>query len=269
SRYTPDANGNIVELAHSLWGTLAYSYDPLDRLIEERSASDKKTYGYDATGNREHRTTYSLTNGSETQQAKQSLTYESTSNRLSKRSNAFAVEVDAAGNYTRYSYGRRYTYDEQGRLSQALTADGALLASYRYNALGQRTTKQVHKNGLVYPFTYLYGPDGQLLGEVEYLSSGRKKRAQYFVWLDGLPLAAIELSYASDGSIANSTTTYLHADHLNTPRLATNQSGQLVWSWQSDAFGVGNANTDVDGDGVQTDIPLRFPGQIADIHSSL
>jgi RHS repeat-associated protein len=127
----------------------------------------------------------------------------------------------------------------------------------------------VHKNGLVYPFTYLYGPDGQLLGEVEYLSSGRKKRAQYFVWLDGLPLAALELSYTSDGSIANSKTTYLHAGHLNTPRLATNQSGQLVWSWQSDAFGVGTANTDVDGDGIPTDIPLRFPGQIADIHSSL
>ncbi|WP_277225550.1 RHS repeat-associated core domain-containing protein, partial [Pseudomonas indica] len=35
------------------------------------------------------------------------------------------------------------------------------------------------------------------------------------------------------------------------------------------AFGVGPANPDVDGDGLTTDIPLRFPGQLYDAHSAL
>ncbi|MBU3056275.1 RHS repeat-associated core domain-containing protein, partial [Pseudomonas indica] len=62
---------------------------------------------------------------------------------------------------------------------------------------------------------------------------------------------------------------YLHADHLNTPRLATDANQRLLWSWNSDAFGVGPANPDVDGDGITTDIPLRFPGQLYDAHSAL
>uniref|UniRef100_UPI0010F7EA36 RHS repeat-associated core domain-containing protein n=1 Tax=Pseudomonas sp. 2FE TaxID=2502190 RepID=UPI0010F7EA36 len=51
--------------------------------------------------------------------------------------------------------------------------------------------------------------------------------------------------------------------------LATDQSQKLLWSWNSDAFGVGKPNQDVDGNGIQTDIPLRFPGQQYDGHSGL
>ncbi|MDH0339878.1 RHS repeat-associated core domain-containing protein, partial [Metapseudomonas otitidis] len=61
------------------------------------------------------------------------------------------------------------------------------------------------------------------------------------------------------------TLTYLHSDHLNTPRLATNQNGNLVWSWPSDAFGVGQPNNH----GSTIDVILRFPGQVADAHSGL
>ncbi|MDV3441543.1 RHS repeat-associated core domain-containing protein, partial [Pseudomonas otitidis] len=66
-------------------------------------------------------------------------------------------------------------------------------------------------------------------------------------------------------TIASTTLTYLHSDHLNTPRLATNQGGNLVWSWPSDAFGVGQPKTY----GSNIDVILRFPGQIADAHSAL
>ncbi|PAU55414.1 sugar-binding protein, partial [Pseudomonas sp. PIC25] len=52
-------------------------------------------------------------------------------------------------------------------------------------------------------------------------------------------------------------------------RLATDANQRLLWSWNSDAFGVGPANPDVDGDGIITDIPLRFPGQLYDAHSAL
>jgi len=273
SDYQHDANGNITGLDHSLWGSLQYGYDALDRLTLEQATAQKKTYAYDATGNRTQRQTYRLAEGQEIRTAKQSLSYASDSNRLAKRSNAFEVEVDAAGNYSRYSQSRRYSYDDQGRLASVANAAGRVTADYRYNALGQRTLKQVHSHPLSgprsTPTTYLYGPDGQLLGQVHYSHKGKKRLAQYWVWLDGLPLAGIELRYAGNGSIASTNVYYLHADHLNSPRLATDQNQKLLWSWNSDAFGVGKPNQDVDGDGIQTDIPLRFPGQLYDAHSAL
>ncbi|PXB82247.1 sugar-binding protein, partial [Pseudomonas aeruginosa] len=105
----------------------------------------------------------------------------------------------------------------------------------RYNALGQRIVKHTPESVT----TYLYGPDGQLLGEAEHNGSGRKLRAQYYLWLDSLPLATIDADYDAQGKVGNPTLLYLHGDHLDTPRLATDASGQIAWQWQSDAFGRG------------------------------
>ncbi|WP_356948409.1 RHS repeat domain-containing protein [Metapseudomonas otitidis] len=103
------------------------------------------------------------------------------------------------------------------------------------------------------------------MGQVRYTTAGRKSQASYYVWLDSLPIAQIDLTYSAGTTIASTTLTYLHSDHLNTPRLATNQGGNLVWSWPSDAFGVGQPNNH----GSTIDVILRFPGQIADAHSEL
>ncbi|WP_139131254.1 RHS repeat-associated core domain-containing protein, partial [Pseudomonas sp. ENNP23] len=251
--------------AHSLFGSLDYQYDALDRLTEEKAADSRKAYAYDATGNRTSRTTYATTNGSEAQTAKQSLRYAPDSNRLAQRSTSYAVEADAAGHYTRYSQSRRYTYDDQGRLSAVTDKVGTPIAHYAYNALGQRVLKEVQQGTARTPYTYLYGPDGQVMGQVRYTTAGRKSQASYYVWLDSLPIAQINLTYSAGTTIASTTLTYLHSDHLNTPRLATNQGGNLVWSWPSDAFGVGQPNTY----GSTIDVVLRFPGQIADAHSGL
>ncbi|WP_394352476.1 RHS repeat-associated core domain-containing protein [Metapseudomonas otitidis] len=126
--------------------------------------------------------------------------------------------------------------------------------------------KEVQQGTARTPYTYLYGPDGQVMGQVRYTTAGRKSQASYYVWLDSLPIAQIDLSYDAAGTtIASTTLTYLHSDHLNTPRLATNQGGNLVWSWPSDAFGVGQPNNH----GSTIDVVLRFPGQVADAHSGL
>ncbi|WP_277344426.1 RHS repeat-associated core domain-containing protein, partial [Metapseudomonas otitidis] len=268
SQYSHDANGNITAHAHSLFGSLDYQYDALDRLTEEKTADSRKAYAYDATGNRTSRTTYATTNGTETQTAKQSLRYAPDSNRLAQRSTSYAVEADAAGHYTRYSQSRRYTYDDQGRLSAVTDAVDPLstrAVRYAYNALGQRVLKEVQQGTARTPYTYLYGPDGQVMGQVRYTTAGRKSKASYYVWLDSLPIAQIDLTYSAGTTIASTTLTYLHSDHLNTPRLATNQGGNLVWSWPSDAFGVGQPNTY----GSTIDVILRFPGQIVDAHSGL
>ena len=57
---------------------------------------------------------------------------------------------------------------------------------------------------------------------------------------------------------------YLHGDHLDTPRLATDASGQIAWQWQSDAFGRGEALSQG-----STQVNLRFPGQYYDAESGL
>ncbi len=43
----------------------------------------------------------------------------------------------------------------------------------------------------------------------------------------------------------------------------------MVWEWNRDAFGHGKVNRDVDGDGQNTIVRLRFPGQYYDRESGL
>ncbi|MBU2714348.1 RHS repeat domain-containing protein, partial [Zooshikella harenae] len=62
---------------------------------------------------------------------------------------------------------------------------------------------------------------------------------------------------------------YIHADHLNTPRRATNTEGNIVWAWYSDAYGVGQVEDNPDGDGQAVTLNLRFPGQYFDAESGL
>ncbi|MCX2833124.1 RHS repeat domain-containing protein [Microbulbifer thermotolerans] len=66
----------------------------------------------------------------------------------------------------------------------------------------------------------------------------------------------------SEGEVQSRTLTYLHTDHLNTPRIGTDGNEVVVWRWDSDAFGQAAPDTDPDSDGVQTVVNLRFPGQI-------
>jgi len=62
---------------------------------------------------------------------------------------------------------------------------------------------------------------------------------------------------------------YLYADHLNTPRVATDGTNKVVWRWDSDAFGTSTANEDPDGDGVKFTYNPRFPGQYFDKETNL
>lgn len=67
---------------------------------------------------------------------------------------------------------------------------------------------------------------------------------------------------ATTGGATTEAVRYLHGDHLNTPRLATNQQGQKVWSWEGEACGATAPTGSVT-------INLRFPGQYYDAESGL
>jgi RHS repeat-associated protein len=261
SAYQYDANSNITQHSNSLFGQLDYRYDALNRLTEEKNAQLQRSYNYDAVGNRTDKTTTTLGATPTTQH--QVYEYASNSNRLIA-DGAQAITTDAAGNLTTDHPSRQLNYDEQGRLLSVFIG-GSLAASYRYNALGQRTHK-ITSQGTT---TFLYGPNGQMLGETQYNTGGLKVSSQPIIWLDDLPLAGLNVSYSAEGAVTQITPFYLHSDHLNTPRLATSQDQRIIWGWQSDAFGVGNADSDPDHDGIQTVINLRFPGQYYDAESGL
>ncbi len=99
---------------------------------------------------------------------------------------------------------------------------------------------------------YVHGLGGLLYGE--YDNSGVLIRE--YVWLNGEPLAQILKSGGTE------TVTYLHTDHLATPRYGTNAAGTVVWTWDSGAFGK-EAPTGT------TTVNLRFPGQYFDAETTL
>lgn len=117
--------------------------------------------------------------------------------------------------------------------------------------------------------SFSYGQGGQLLSEVALNTANQALSRKNLIWLGAMPLAQVSEVLAADGSVASTEFVYLHADHLNTPRVATDSTGAVVWNWNSDAFGVASANEDVDGDGALVVVNLRFSGQYFDVESGL
>ena len=225
--------GSMMYDAHSYDGadniTLqdsdSYTYDALHRLTGDGSDS----YTYDAIGNR---TAKNATN----------YTYPSTSSRLSDIG-VNAITTDASGNITADAT-RTYVIDAAGRLEQ-VKISGSTVGAYVYNANNQRTKKTAGASVT----HYVYGLGGLLYGE--YDNTGALVRE--YVYLNGQPLAQVD-----SGEVLS----YLHTDHLGTPRYATNTSGAQVWNWDSDAFGNGAPS------GTAT-VNIRFAGQYWDDESSL
>ena len=89
-----------------------------------------------------------------------------------------------------------------------------------------------------------------------------------YIWLDSLPVAQFRERYDSTGTHLDSQLVYIHADHLDTPRIATGysdttQSDQtVVWSIWSSSYGYAFPNNNPDGDSETVNLALRFPGQV-------
>jgi RHS repeat-associated protein len=224
--YAYDANGNLTG-KQTLPEVGAYAYDALDRLKQEdrtTQATVTTNWTYDANGNRK---TQNLG----------SYAYLASSNRLQSAPGG-AITLDAAGN-TLSDGSRSYTYNHAGHLS---TVAGA---GYSYNSQRLRSRKILGSQATVYH----YDLAGNLIAETD--ADGNLIRD--YVWTDAMPIAQVE---------AGETLTYLHTDHLNTPRLGTDAQGQVVWRWDGTAFGESVPT------GSRT-VNLRFPGQYYDVESGL
>lgn len=214
----------------------SYGYDLLDRLTSATSSSVTQGWTYDANGNR-------LT---ETGTTPGTFFNSTTSNRLNSTSGSLArtYSYDNAGNTLSYG-GATFTYNNRGRMATA--SNGSVTATYVYNALGQRVKRATTSATAL----YVYDEAGHLAGE--YTATGML--AQETVWLGDTPIATLRPN-GSGGVILY----YVHADHLNTPRLVTDTANNLRWRWDSDAFGATAPNMNPSGLGL-FEYNLRFPGQ--------
>jgi len=137
-----------------------------------------------------------------------------------------------------------FTYNNRGRMTTATNAGTA--ATYTYNALGQRVRRTTAGATTLHVFD-----KWRLAGE--YTSAGML--IQETVWLGATPVATLRLN--GSGGVA---LFYVHADHLNAPRLITDSSNNIRWRWDSDAFGTTMPNENPASLGVFV-YNLRFPGQ--------
>jgi len=200
----------------------------------------KNTFSYDSNGNRQ-----SLNNAATIED----YTYTPASNRLANISGQ-SIQRDASGNRLSDQGGSRtFSYSDTNRL-ESVTVGGTSVATYVHNGLGQRVQKTTAAGTSV----YLYDLEGHIIAEHDAAGGFIKD----YVWIEDVPVAQVD---------AGETFTYLHVDHLGTPRLATDDSQTVVWRWDSDAFGSTAANEDPDGDSIATVVNLRFPGQYFDAES--
>ena len=122
---------------------------------------------------------------------------------------------------------------------------GRFLGDYVYNAKGQRVKKAVNEQTTIYN----YDRNGLLMME----STGSGTITAEYVYLNGQPLAKIE----------SNNVYYYHIDHLGTPMMMTDSSGNTVWQGEFKPFGEPVSVT-----GSITN-NLRFPGQYYDSETGL
>ncbi|MDO9166723.1 MAG: RHS repeat-associated core domain-containing protein [Rhodoferax sp.] len=228
--------------------------------------------------------------------------------------------LDAAGNLT--SDGLRvFDYDAANRLSQVqLNQHGeAARISYLHNALGQRVFKSEPQMTHTVPDEAELGQDfttwlkksfGWLFAKAQHNAT----LGQSYVYDDANVGASPNLlgEYGNGGSRSNGRTEYIwlptedgqsipiglfkggnfyavHADHINTPRLITNEDNRVVWQWPYSAFGnnlpsgilkaTANPKAALTEDSASRaqlkrtspslEVNLRYPGQYFDEESNL
>jgi len=243
--FARDAVGNITALGNAPGANPAietYSYDPLYRLTGLKDAQGQaiEAYTYNKTGDRLSKTSNGLATGT--------YGYQASTHWLTSIGNS-ARTYDANGNTTGNATGGDtlgYGYNDRDRMT-IVRRNGQTVASYTYNAVGERVGKAAAANQ-----HFAYDEGSQLIGEY-----GATSRS--YIWLDSLPVAVVDTAGGA------STVSYVHADGLGAPRAVTDSSGVTVWQWtyQANPFGERGAST------ASMALNLRYLGQYLDTESGL
>ena len=205
--YSHDPAGNITSRIGTP-GDQSYNYDALDRLTGQNIQTDGKSWQYDYGPNHNRQTR------ADGDLLSELYSYQPDSNRLTEI-DKFLDQQDRT-----IPRSRQFIYNQANCFAEYIE-DGQTVAEYTYNALGQRTRKELEAETTLFH----YDTGIQLLTETDEL--GNPKRD--YLWLGTRPIAQIE----STGLI-----TYLHTDHLLTPRIGTSDAQTIVWQWEGEAFGM-------------------------------
>ena len=243
--YSYDANSNMLSRTTTPQSSV-YQYDALDRLTSDQIDTDSAlAFSYDLNHNR-------LAQTQDTDLA-ENYRYTQSSNRL-----AVVERLEVGSNTVEPLSTETRSYNDANRWFE-LFEDGELKAQYIYNSLGQRTRKVIENtDGSQTTTIYHYNLQGQLISETTEAGQAIKD----YLWHGMAPVAQIEAGVTE-------SIYYLHTDHLMTPRLGTNNIGEVVWRWEGQAFGEADAQNDVDGNGELVEINLRFPGQYYDAETQM
>lgn len=227
-----------------------FGYDELGRVVSVSANGSGWSIGYDANGNR----TGVTLNG-----VARAYTTSTISNRLSSIANpARSFAYDNAGNTTTDSASYTATYNLAGRL--ATLTKSALTATFTHDGEGRRVRK-FSSSGATSTVIFAYDQAGHLLGE--YSNTGAALRE--YVWLGDTPVAMFTPgAAASDPPVLY----FIHADHLDTPRVVIDANNAQRWTWMAEPFGTTAPNTNPQGFGAVV-FNLRFPGQYADVETGL
>ena len=231
-----DALGRIHERTESVSGvdrTYSYSYDDANRLAQVREDGQvDRTYGYDANGNRISVTTADGTILSTHDDQDRLLTQGDTTFTYSANGD---LESRSTGGET-----TSYDYDSLGNLMAVTLPDGRQI-EYRVDAYGRRLAKLV--NGTV---------------------------VRKWLYADGLlPVAELDASdhliSVFDGTfmVRDGKTYRIITDHVGSPRLVVDSTGEVVQQLTYDEWG--NVTEDTNP-GFQ---PFGFAGGLYDPDTSL
>jgi uncharacterized protein RhaS with RHS repeats len=120
------------------------------------------------------------------------------------------------------------------------------VGAYTYNGAGQRIKKVAGEAATIFHYDLM----GHLITETN--ESGTMI-AEY-VYLGDQLLTLIK---------PDETAYYYHNDHLGTPQVLTNGSGNVVWKAKYTPFGEANISVETETN------PFRFPGQYYDTETGL
>lgn len=208
---TVDANKNIGMIAKTTTSipttsfVQTFKYDSINRLTEavEKTGTTqnwKQTFGYDRFGNRTN--FYQIVGSTELP-----------TNNITKPT------IDQANN--RFTTGQGYTYDLNGNLIE--DAQGR---SFTFNG----DDKQTVVRDLSIPVPPM-NPDANVIGRYFYDGSGARVKkvtnteTTVFVYDAG---GALTAEYSTQTPPSSPTTSYLTTDHLGSPRVITDDNGEVI-----------------------------------------
>lgn len=216
--FTYDKVGNITQIVdvseNVTEKTIDYTYDDLNRLLTASTTgavTDPYSYLY----------TYSSLGNISSSTPSGSYTYAETgyaNPHAPTTINGVALSYDNNGNVATYAPWT-YGWDYRNRMTSA--GDGTATSTYKYDENNQRVSKLANSITTVYPNQFF---NKAVATTTKHIYAGE------------------DLIATIEGNGTATTTQYLHTDHLNSPSIITNSSGEVIQT--TDYYPYGSTRVD-------------------------